>query len=86
MLLAEKELLARRGANVHSASILSRGRPLSRFTYCVRSSVSSVTLNPLGVVLIPLQSTILQKYLFLFHSVVNTTMNDIPKPFKTTLF
>ncbi|WP_231745090.1 hypothetical protein, partial [Lysinibacillus sp. F5] len=49
----------RRGVDFHSASVLSRGRPMSRFTHCVRSSVSSVTLNPLGVTLAPLQSTIL---------------------------
>ncbi|WP_320938924.1 hypothetical protein, partial [Lysinibacillus capsici] len=40
-----------------------------RFTHCVRSRVSSVTLNPLGVTLAPLQSTILQKCLcFIFHT------------------
>jgi len=35
------------------------GRPMSRFTHLRSSRVSSVTLNPLGVTLAPLQSTIL---------------------------
>jgi len=55
-----KSNFARRGVDFRSASVLSRGRPMSRFTHCVRSRVSSVTLNPLGVTLAPLQSTILR--------------------------
>ncbi len=41
----EKDFLARRGVDFRSARDLSVGRPMSRFT---------VTLNPLGVMLAPL--------------------------------
>ena len=37
-----------------------QGRPMSRFTHLRSLRVSSVTLNPLGVTLAPLQSTILK--------------------------
>jgi len=33
MSLVEKDLLARRGVDFRSASVLSRGRPMSRFTH-----------------------------------------------------
>ncbi|QSB08676.1 hypothetical protein JTI58_16825 [Lysinibacillus fusiformis] len=33
-----KSNFARRGVDFRSASVLSRGRPMSRFTHCVRST------------------------------------------------
>ncbi|QSB10207.1 hypothetical protein JTI58_00370 [Lysinibacillus fusiformis] len=65
-MMLKKDLLARRGVDFRSASDLSRGRPMSRFTHLRSLQGLLCDANPLGVTLAPLQSTILQKRLFLF--------------------
>ncbi len=57
MLLAVKERLARRGVDFRSASVLSRARPMSRFTHLRSLQGLICDANPLGVALAPLQST-----------------------------
>ena len=63
-----KSNFARGGGDFRSASVLSRGRPMSRFTHLRALHGLICDANPLGVTLAPLQSTILQSVFTFFHS------------------